>query len=181
MSGEPQPGGPDRLDRALQQLKFMWFGLFAGAVVITAMAIAIVFSNDAPMVNLEGFEYLFLVAVPFGLVGAYVVVPAVAPKDPAKVVGAASAAQAKGFEGWRETKPDDPFYWYPAFMATFFLRTVLLEGTAIFCTRIFLMTSNWIVLGGALVLLAAVATQAPTRAKVEAFAEAARARSANAG
>lgn len=177
MSGEPQPAGaPDRLDRAVQQLKIIWFGLFAGAVVITAMATAIVFSNDAPMVDLGNLAYLFLLVVPLGLFAAFVLIPAVEPKDPAKV-----AQLTKGLEGWEGTKSDDPFYWYPAFLPGFFLRTATLEGPAILCALGFLISSNWAVLGGVLVMLAALAVQIPTRAKVEAFAEAARARQAGAG
>lgn len=180
MAVEPQPGGPDRLDRALQQLKVIWFGLFAGATVITALAVAVVFSNEAPIADLGELAYLFLLAVPFGLLGAFVLVPGFTPKDPAEVVRTTKAAGARGFEGWDKAKPDDAFYWYPAYMPGFLVRAGVLEGSAILCAIGFLISSNWAVLGGALVMIAALAVQAPTRGKVEAFAESARARRPNA-
>ena len=179
MRGEPQPGGPDKLDRAVFALKTVWFGLFSGGLVITVMAIAVVFSNDAPIADLGELAYLFLLAVPAGLFGAFVLAPMLAPTDPA----AARAAGAKGAadDGWGEAKPDEAYYWYPAFAAAFFVRAGMLEGTAIMCSIGFLVTSNWALLGGAILLLAALAAQIPTRPAIEAFAENARRRQQNAG
>lgn len=180
MSGEPQPGGPDRLDRAVQQLKVVWFALVSGSIVITAMAVAVVSSNDAPVADLGDFAYLFLLAVPASLFGAFVVAPVTGPKDPGQVVRAGNGPKAT-FEGWDSARPDDPFYWYPAYLPGFFLRAGMLEGAAILCAVGFLASSNWVLLGGAVFMIAVLATQVPTRAKVEAFADAARARAASAG
>jgi hypothetical protein len=176
MSGEPQPGGPDRLDRAVFALKTVWFGLFSGGLVITVMEVAVVFSNDQPMADLGELAYLFLLAVPAGLVGAFILAPMIAPKDPAAVFRSASAKANPMYDGWDGTKPDDPYYWYPLYAAGFFVRAGMLEGTAILCAMGFLVTSNWIVLGGALLLIAALVAQIPTRSAVEAFAENARQR-----
>jgi hypothetical protein len=174
MNGEPQPADVgDDLDRALFALKTVWFGLFSGAVVIAVTMVAVVFSNDAPIVDLGGFGYFFLLAVPMGFVGAYVLAPMAAPKDPAEIVRSAAGKKAGAmYQGWDATKPVDAYYWYPAYAARFFIRAAMLEGAAIFASVGFLVTSNWVVLGGAVVLIAALVAELPTRGAAEAFAAA---------
>lgn len=173
MNGEPQPsGGPDRLDRAVFALKTIWFGLFAGATTIAVVMVAIVTSGGGPRADLGELAYLFLVAVPVGLFAAYFVVPMLTPRDP---------AGGPGFDGWDATTADDPYHWFPLYQVQFFIRAGLLEGPAILCSIGFLLTGEWAILGGAVVLIAALVAEVPTRARVEAFADAARQRRANAG
>ena len=173
MGGESQlAGGPDRLDRAVFALKVIWFGLFAGAVVIAVMMAAVVMSGGGPRADLGEFGYAVLTVVPLGLFAAYFVVPMLTPRNP---VG------GPGFEGWDATTPDEPYHWFPLYQVQFFLRAGLLEGPAILCAVVFLITAEWAILGGSLVMIAALAAAVPTRSKVEAFADAARQRRANAG
>ena len=171
MDGELQP--PDRgdkLDGALLGLKIVWGGLFTGGLIIAVVMVALVISGNAPNANLGELSYLFLLAVPVGLLGAFVLAPMMTPKNPEAM---ARPTPGKPEEG---TKPDDPYYWFPAYSAGFVIRASILEGTTIICTIGFLVTANWSVLGGAVVMLAAQIAQMPTRAAVESFAAAAQVR-----
>jgi hypothetical protein len=180
MSGEPQPADAgDKLDRAVFKLKARWFAQFSSAVLVVVAMTAIVFSNNKPFVDLGGFSYLFLVVVPMGLAGAYVVA-ARTPSNPAAAVkGLANAGMGNPlYEDWEGTKPDEAYYWFPSYASVFFLRAGMLGGSALITAVGFLLTGNWVVLGGALVLIAALTALIPTRSAVEAFADAARSRHA---
>ncbi len=180
MSGEPQPVDQgDKLDRALFGLKTVWFGLFAGGLVITILMVAIVMSGGGGIVDLGALSYVFLIFVPMGLVGAFVLAPMLAKKDPTAVVKRAPQGGRVGFDEWEGTKPDEPYYWFPAYASVFFLRAGMLEGPAIICAVGFFITANWVVLGGSVLMLAALAAQVPTRSAVESFAAAAQARQAS--
>jgi hypothetical protein len=179
MSGEPQPADTgDKLDRAVFKLKGIWFGMLAGGIVVTVAMIAIVFSNDKPFVDLGDFSYVFLGVVPMGLAGAYVVGTMMIPTDPSRVVKPGVGMANPLYEGWAGTKPDEAYYWFPSYTAVFFIRAGMLEGSAIITAVGFMITGNWVVLGGALVLIGALVALIPTRSAVEAFADVARARQA---
>jgi hypothetical protein len=179
MNGEPQPGGRgDKLDRALFALRTVWFGLLSGAIVITVTMVALVFSNDQPVADLGELGYLFLLAVPAGLVGAYLVAPVATPKEPASVVQSADPRRAAMYEEWHGTKPDEAYYWYPTYASQFLVRAGMLEGAAIVCAIGFGVTGLWGVFGGAAVLVAVLVSERPTRSAVETFAESARQRQA---
>jgi hypothetical protein len=178
MNGEPQPADVgDDLDRALHGLKIVWFGLFAGALVITVTLVAILTSGGGPAIDLGELRYLFLAAVPVGLVGAYLIAPRLAARDPATIVsggrGKPGGAGAM-FDGWDRAKPDDAFYWFPAYATAFFLRAGMLEGMAILGAMGFFITGDWVLLAGPAVLIAALVAELPTRGAVESFAYAAR-------
>ena len=85
------------------------------------------------------------------------------------------------FAGWEGTKPDEPLYWFPSFVSGFMMRAMVLEGAAMLCAVGFFITANWAVLGGAVVLLAVLGTQMPTRSAVESFAASAQSRQASGG
>ena len=181
MNGEPQPPGDrgDKLDRALFALRMVWFGLLSGAIVIAVTMIALVFSNDQPIADLGELGYLFLLAVPVGLVGAYLVAPMATPNDPASVVQSDDTRRAAMYEGWHGTKPGEAYYWYPAYASQFLVRAGMLEGAAIICAIGFGVTGLWGVFGGAAVLVAVLVNEHPSRSAVESFAESARQRQAD--
>jgi len=181
MGGKPQPAGfRDKLDRALWALKAIWFGLFANGLILLCTLAAIIMSGGGVNANLGEVGYLFLLAVPLGLLGAYVIAPVATTKDPATVARATGTKRTKAmFAEWEGTNPDDPFYWFPIYASGFFIRASILEGAAIICAVGLFVTANWVVLGGAAVMLAALAAQMPSRAAAEAFAEEARTRAAN--
>jgi hypothetical protein len=171
MSGEPQPQDRgDKLDRALFALKAVWFGLFSGGLIISILVAAIVMSGGGAIVDLGVLAYLFLLAVPLGLLGAYVIAPLMSPTDPAAVVRSAPGKGGTTYSEWEGTKPDEAYYWFPAYASAFFIRASMLEGTAIISAIGFFVTGEWAVLGGAAVLLAALVAQMPTRSAAEAFA-----------
>ncbi len=178
MSGEPQPGERgDKLDRGLFTLKAVWFGLFSGALVLTIAMAAIVVSKDGvPLADLGELGYLFLLAVPGGLIGAYLIVPALTAKEPGVLVRSAGGRAATMYEGWNGTPAEEPYYWFPVYASQLIPRAAMLEGSAILCAVGFLITANWAVLGGALVMIAALVAAVPTRSAVESFAESMRGR-----
>jgi hypothetical protein len=185
MNGEPQPGDVgDDLDRSLHALKIVWFGLFAGALTITVTLAAILTSGGGPAADLGGLRYLFLAAVPVGLVGAYLVAPRLAPKDPSAVVsrgrGKPGGAGAM-FDGWERAKPGDAMYWFPAYASAFYLRAGMLDGMAILGAMGFFVTGDWVLLAGPVVLIAALVAELPTRGAAEAYADAARQRQTSGG
>jgi hypothetical protein len=185
MNGEPQPGDAgDDLDRSLHGLKAIWFGLFAGAVTITVMLVAILTSGGGPAIDLGELRYLFLAAVPVGLIGAYLIAPRLAPRDPAAIVSAGrgkpGGAGAR-FDGWDRAKPDEAFYWFPAYASAFFLRAGMLEGTAILAAIGFFATGDWVLLAGPVVLIAALVAELPTRSAVESYADSARRKASGGG
>ena len=164
MSGEPQPARDwDELDRALFALKSIWFGMFAGGFVITITLAAIVMSGGGARADFGVLNYIFLLTLPFGLFGAYLLVPWLTEPDPANVTPGSGA-----------TGPDDTMYWYPAYTSRFFLKAGFLEGTAILSAIGFFITADWVLLAGPAILLAALLASMPTRASVESFAETAR-------
>jgi hypothetical protein len=180
MNGERQPGDVgDDLDRALHGLKTVWFGLFAGALTITVTLVAILTSGGGPAVELGELRYLLLAAVPVGLVGAYLIAPRLAPRDPAAVVsrgrGRPGGAGAM-FDGWERAKPADAMYWFPAYAGAFYLRAGMLDGMAILGAMGFFVTGDWVLLAGPVVLIAALVAELPTRGAVESFADSARQR-----
>lgn len=205
MSGEPQPAGEERVGPALLRLTFVWLGLTAGLVSMTATLAIVVVLQDDPVFDPET-GYLFLLAVPVGVVGVYVVAPRLTSRDPAEVdrasgdwppgpgggpgprvsaaevdrassdwppspwapgVGAAAGSTNSAPDPvWQET---DPSHWVPAYAAQFILRAGFTEGPAVVCAIGFMLTGNWLVLGGVVVLLAALVSQRPTRAKFDAW------------
>ena len=166
MNGEPEPdGGSDKLGAAVQGLWFIWLGLILGAVTILGVISAVVVSQG-PLVDKE--EEMILVVIGLlmvftNLVGAFVVVP--------KMMPAGSNRPAGGV--------NEPFPGFGAYASQFFIRAGLLEGAAIICTVFLLLTGNWGLLAAAAVPIGALVTLAPTRARVEAFTEAARRRAEN--
>jgi hypothetical protein len=182
MGGEPQPGGgPDALGRALQAQKLVWFGLFAGAVSVCVLMVGIVTSGGGPQQNFGEAGYLFLLTVPAALVMAYGVVPGLVMQDPANLVRAARAVNGLAYPGWDAARPEDAYYWFPVYARQMVLRSAMLEGGAIPCAIGFFLTADWAILGGAVVLIAALLTEVPTRSGAEAFATAARDRQSRAG
>ena len=170
MSGEPQPPDVgDQLDRQLHGLKAIWFGLFAGGFVITLAVAMIVMSGGGPGIDLGVLKYVFLIPVLFGLVGAFALVPWLTAPEPPPPPEA-------GLPPGLSTNPDDPLYWYPAYMTRFLLRGGFLEGNAILCAIGFFITGDWLILAGPIILLAALLAYMPTRASVESFAADARQR-----
>jgi hypothetical protein len=178
MSGEPQPpDGKDKLDQALFGLWFVWFGLLSGGIMMGGVLSGVVVFLGQPLMDLGELNYLFLVFVPFGLFGAYVVAPKLGGKNPAEVVRAANkSGQGGAFKNWEGTPRDDPYYWFPCYSTQFFMRLGALEGSSIVILVGFLMTGNWIVLVGAVVLLAALVVEQPTRSSYVSWAEEARLR-----
>ena len=161
MNGEPEPvGGPDKLGAAVQGLWFIWLGLLLGAVTILGVISAVVVSQG-PLV--DGDEARLLVVVGLlvvfaNLVAAFVVIPMMMPVGSGPSAGGAN----------------EPFPGFGAYSSQFFIRAGLLEGAAIICAVFLVVTANWVLLAAAVVPLAALTTLAPTRARVEAFAEAVR-------
>src|SRR6516165_9169521 len=101
MSGEPQlPDSGDKLDRALFALKITWFGLFSGGLIISIVVAAIVMSGGGAILDLGVLAYLFLLAVPIGLVGAYVIAPMMTPTNPGSVVRSAARKGATAYSEW---------------------------------------------------------------------------------
>jgi hypothetical protein len=164
MSGEPQPARDwDDLDRVLHGLKGIWFGMFSGGFVITLALAAIVMSGGGVQADFSYLKYLFLLPVPFGLLGAYVLVPWLTDPNPPE---ATDTRDAKTI--------DDTMYWYPAYMSRFLLKMGFLEGNAILSAIGFFITADWVLIAGPAILLAALLASVPTRASVESFAETAR-------
>ncbi len=192
MSVEPEPGNDTKVDQAILGLTFVWLGLTIGLAVIAAMFAVTVVFLDEPILDSE-IGYLFLLAVPVGLVAAYLIAPILADRDPATVVRASTnrpkivwipGVGAVGntsptYPDWQGTNPTDPYYWFPVYVAQFFLRAGLTEGPGVICAVGFMLTSNWFVLGGVLVLLAALITQRPTRGKFDTWLGDVRARRAD--
>jgi hypothetical protein len=177
MSGEPEPtAGGEKLSGALVGLTFVWLGLVLGLVIMTVvMAVAAVMMGE-PILDMPELAYGALLLVPLGLVGAFVVAPMATPTDPEKA--GRVLKDARGVNTWAGTPPDDPYYWFPVYAAGFFIRAAMLEGSAITLVVFFLLTANWVVLGGVAVLAAALITQRPTRAKYDTWLEEVRQRQA---
>ena len=122
MSGEPEPAAAGgKLDKALVGLMIVWLGLTVGLGVVTAVLVGVqLFALDGPLIDFPALAYLFLLAVPLGLVGAFLLAPKLAREDPA--AAGRRYTPAPGGSAWHGTPPDDPFYWFPVFQAEFFLR-----------------------------------------------------------
>jgi hypothetical protein len=171
MGGEPQSAETgDKLDRDLHSLKAVWFGMFAGGFIITLTLAVIVTSGGGARIDLGALNYLFLLPVPFGLFGAFVLVPWLTATDPAAVPPPEGIVTA-----------DDPMDSYPAFMSRFLLRAGFLEGNAILSAIGFFITADWVILGGPAILLAALLACVPTRAAVETYADEVRQRTRSGG
>src|SRR6478752_5129829 len=111
MSGEPQPAR-DQLDRSIFGLKVVWLGLVSGGLVTVIMFASIVWTGGGGVARLGNLRYLFLLPVPVGLVGAYLMVPRMLRSDPAALVHS-GRSQGTVFEGWEATTPDDAYHWFP--------------------------------------------------------------------
>ena len=169
MSGEPEPAaGRDKLSGALTGLMFVWLGLVVGLLMMTGVLVAVAVMLGEPMLDMPELAYGSLLLVPLGLVGAFVVAPMFVTKDGQKP---GWAVTDRDVESARSGQPDDPYSWFPVYAAGFYVRAGLLEGPAVMLLVFFLMTVNWVLLGGVAVLAAALIAQMPTRVKYDAWLE----------
>ena len=180
MSEEPQPAADQKLDQALMGSLFIWLGLTIGLTIMAIMIVIVqAFTLDGPLLDSPEIGYAFLLVVPLGLLGAFFVAPKLT-KDPAEVIRRSRSNDPTAFAAWEGTTEADPYYWLPAFMGEFFMKVGLLEGPGVICVVAFLLTGEWVILAGAGVMLAALISQMPTRAKFDAWAANARDRRASA-
>ena len=166
MSGDSQPVADRNVDGAILGMMFVWLGFTLSlAIMILTMIGVVLFSLDSPIIDLPELGYLLLLTVPIGLLGAILLAPKLAPKDPADVVRKAESISQ--YPAWQGTTEADPYYWLPLYQSQYFIRMGILEGAGATCTVGFLLTSDYLVLGGALIMLAVLMTQMPTRAKFD--------------
>ena len=169
MTGEPEQGGAgDRLDQSVQVLKLVWFGLFAGGIMLTAAVVVLVMIGAGGQANFGPAKYIFLLPVPFGLFAAFTLASWLTTPNPV------SAADMEHVPANLRPNYDDPMHWYPAYMTQFFLRAGFLEGCMVLCAIGFFITGDWAILAGPVILLAAFLAAIPTRGGAEAFAEVSR-------
>jgi hypothetical protein len=177
MSGEPEPAdGPDKVSRALLVLTGVWLGLVAALLFSSAVMAVVVVVMDEPILDIPTFAYWAMVLVPIGLVGAFVRAPMVAPMDPEQA--GREWRDPSGENPWEGTPPDDPYYWLPAYVHWYWHRVGWLFIPAMKLAAFFLLTANWVDLGGVAVLVAALLTLCPSRAKYDAWLDEVRQRHA---
>jgi hypothetical protein len=181
MDEEPQSetAQPDPLDSALFGFRMVWLGLLLGTFLMMVILVGVVSFGEMPDSGLGEFAYIFLVPVPIGFVLAYLVVPKFTTKDPVAAVRNNQAHGGKIDPRWERTKPDDPYYWSPAYGAQLFMRLGCLEGPLIMCLVGFVASVNWIIYLGTLPLFAALAFEMPTKSAFLTFAEEMKSRLSN--
>jgi hypothetical protein len=173
MSGEPEPSaGRDKLSRALFGLTLVWLGLVLGLLIITGV-IAGCSIVTGPIVDSPELGYGALLFVPVGLIGAFVLAPMLTPKSPE---AAARTMDSGASSDWTGTSPDDPYYWFPVYASGFSIRGGMLEGSASIMVVLFLVTGNWVLLGGVAVLAGVLIAQRPNRAKYDTWLDGVRQR-----
>lgn len=173
---QPTTEASTALDKGLMGVWFVWLGLVLGTIIIAAVLIGVVFVGELPDAGLGDLAYLFLIPVPLSLVAAYVLVPMFSSKNPVALVQSASAQVNKPDPAWQQCTPEDPYYWFPAFCAQWFVRIGLLEGPNMILLVGFVATTNWVLLAGTVPLFAAMLVEAPTRIRYTNWMEAARSR-----
>jgi len=178
MSGEHQDTDRgDQLLRNVSTLKIMWFGLFVGGLIINLLMIYLVVSNDGePIVDLGDLGYLLFALVPLSLFAGFFIAPKIAPQDPRVVLEEARRKGLPGYNSCDAVDPEDPLYWFPTYSARITLQLWFLEAGSVVSAIGFLTTANWAMLGGALLLGAAMVVVIPNQSAAETFAEQAKAR-----